>query len=51
MYDSVWLCVLLHYIVNAIGAVYRINNGIIGTAVMVGFMIVITMIILFINDK
>ena len=49
--NSVWLCVLLHCIVNASGAVYMINDSIIGKAVMAGVMIVITMIILFINDK
>ena len=48
---SVWLCVLLHCIVNASGAVYRINDGIIGKAVMAGVMTAITMLILFINDK
>lgn len=30
--DSVWLCVLLHCIVNASGAVCMINDGIIGKA-------------------
>ncbi len=49
--NSVWLCVLLHCIVNASGAVYMINDSIIGKEVMAGVMIVITMIILFINDK
>lgn len=49
--NSVWLCVLLHCIVNASGAVYMINDGFIGKAVMAGVMIVTTIIILFINDK
>jgi len=43
--NSVWLCVLLHCIVNASGAVYMIHDGIIGKAVMAGIMIVITLLI------
>ena len=49
--NSVWLCVLLHCIVNASGAVYKIHDGIIGKAVMAGIMIVITLLIVHLNDK
>ncbi|MBO6113629.1 MAG: CPBP family intramembrane metalloprotease [Lachnospiraceae bacterium] len=49
--NSVWLCVLMHCIVNASGAVYMINDDIIGRAVMAGIMIVITLYIVYLNDK
>ncbi|MCR4597102.1 MAG: CPBP family intramembrane metalloprotease, partial [Lachnospiraceae bacterium] len=49
--NSVWLCVLLHCIVNASGAVYKIHDGIMGKAVMAGIMIVITLLIVYLNDK
>ena len=42
---------LLHCIVNASGAVYKIHDGIIGKAVMAGIMIVITLLIVCLNDK
>ena len=49
--DSVWLCVLLHSIVNASGGVYEINDSVPGNAVMAGIMIVITLFIVFLNEK
>ena len=49
--NSVWLCVLLHCIVNASSAVYKIHDGIIGKAVMACIMIVITLFIVYLNDK
>ena len=49
--NSVWLCVLLHCIVNASGASFRINDTVIGNAVMAGIMIVITLAIVYLNDK
>ena len=48
---SVWLCVLLHCLVNASGAVCMINDDIIGKAVMAGIIIVITLLIVYLNDK
>ena len=49
--NSVWLCVLLHCIVNASGGIYKINDGIPGKAVMAGIMAVITLLIVYFNDK
>ena len=48
---SVWLCVLLHCIVNASGAIFKIGDGIKPKAVMAGIMIVITLLIVFLSDK
>lgn len=49
--DSVWLCVLLHCIVNASGGIYEINDSVLGNAVMAGIMIAITLFIVYLNDK
>ena len=49
--NSVWLCVLLHCIVNASGGIYKINDGIPGKAVMAGIMTAITLLIVYLNDK
>ena len=49
--NSVWLCVLLHCIVNASGGIYKINDGIPGKAVMAGIMAAITLLIVYFNDK
>ena len=48
---SVWLCVLLHCIVNASGGIYIIKDDSLGKAVMAGIMIVITLFIVYLNDK
>ena len=48
---SVWLCVLLHCIVNASGEIFIINDDSLGIAVMAGIMIVITLFIVYLNDK
>ena len=48
---SVWLCVILHCIVNASGAIFKIGDGIKPKAVMAGIMIVITLLIVFLSDK
>ncbi len=49
--NSVWLCVLLHCIVNASGAIYKIDDGIKPKAVMAGIMIVITLLIVYVNNR
>ena len=49
--NSVWLCVLLHSIVNASGMVFKIEDDIIGKSVMAGIMIVITLLVVYFHDK
>ena len=49
--NSVWLCVLLHSTVNASGGIYITKDDALGKAVMAGIIIVITLFIVYINDK
>lgn len=49
--NSVWLCVLLHCIVNSLGGIYIINDNIIGSLVTSIILIIMSFVLVKINNK
>ncbi len=49
--NSVWLCVLFHCIANSLSGIYIINNNIIGNVVATIILIIISLVLVKINNK
>ena len=48
---SVWLCVLFHCIINSLLGIYIVNNNIIGNTVSSVTLILISLVLVKVNDK